>query len=86
MKRYFAKLDGNILGVDSYIRFEAESLEMAEEKAEYQAEENYSSYGEELYDEDGCPNFYYELEVYDSERHQNYFSHLDSDGFDIGII
>jgi hypothetical protein len=69
MKKYFAKLDGDIVGIDRYIGFYAENALQAQEFADQKAEENYSEYGEP-FDEDGghCPKFFANVEEWDRQK------------------
>lgn len=77
MKKYFAKLGGNIYGVEDWIRFEAKDDETAQEIADEQAEDFYASY-EDPYDEDDNPNFFYaSISEYNPDEHDEYF---DNDG------
>lgn len=71
--RYFAKLDGDIVGIDNYIRFEEISDDLAQSFAEQQAEESYLQYADDAYDELQCDLFYAEVEKYDVEKHSSYF-------------
>jgi hypothetical protein len=82
MKKFFAKLDGDIVGIDAYIRFEAFDKKLAQEFADTQAEENYGSY-DDPYDEEGCPNFHANVEEYVPEKHDEYFSHINTNEFEI---
>lgn len=75
MNRYFAKLDGDIIGIDNYIRFEAADEIEANQIAENAAEANYGQY-EDPYDDQDCENYYYEVVPYDAAEHDDYFSHV----------
>jgi len=68
---FFARLDGDMVGIDHYCRFEADSAEKAQEIADGYAEENYSQY-DDPYDENDSPNFGATIEVWDAERHGEY--------------
>lgn len=82
MKRYFAKLDGNIVGIDAYIRFEAENEQLAKEFADEYAEENYSSY-DEAFDEDESALFYSIVQEYDPKIHDEHFKGVNSSKWEI---
>ena len=71
MKKYFAKLDGDIVGIDRYIAFHAESDQAALEFADQKAKENYSEY-ENPFDEDGSELFYADVTEYNPEIHDKY--------------
>lgn len=71
MKKYFATLDGDIVGIDQYCAFMAENDSDAQEIADGYAEENYSSY-EEPFDDDGGELFSAVVEDWDETRHGKY--------------
>lgn len=71
-KKYFARLDGDIIGIEEFIRFYAKDDIIANEIAEDEAESNYGGY-DDPFNEDGCPNFYYEIAPYNKEEHDKYF-------------
>ncbi len=71
MKKYFAKLDGDIVGIDRYIGFYAENALQAQEFADQKAEENFSEY-EDPFDEDDCPKFFANVEEWDDKKHDPY--------------
>jgi hypothetical protein len=71
MKRYFARLCGDIVGIDCYVSFTAESEDHAQAKAAVLAEENYSDY-DEPFDEDEAPRFHAVVEEYDLAKHYGY--------------
>jgi hypothetical protein len=79
MKKYFAKLDGDIVGIDTYIRFEDKDMESAQQTAEMHAEEHYGGY-EDPYDEEDSPRFYADVEEYDKDKHDKYFSGINTGG------
>ena len=79
MKKFFAKLDGDIVGIDTYIRFEETDIETAQETADNYAEEHYGGY-DEPYDDENCPKFFADVEEYDKQKHDKYFSHLNTQG------
>ncbi len=79
MKKYFAKLDGDIVGVDTSIRFEAENDEQAKQFADEQAEEHFSSF-DDTCDEDGCERFYSVVQPYDKDKHDHIFLHINTSG------
>lgn len=68
---YFAKLDGDMVGIDHYCRFEAANDGDALEQAEQYAMQNYSQYGEP-YDEDDGECFCATIEPWDDEKHGDY--------------
>lgn len=68
---YFAKLYGDINGIDHYCRFEASNLDEAQEIADGYAEENYSEYADPFGDEE-TPLFFAEVEEWSDERHGDY--------------
>ena len=82
MKKYFAKLDGDIVGIDAYIRFEAENEQLAKEFAVEIAEENYSSY-DDPYDEDETALFHSTVKEYDPKIHDEYFDSVNSSEWEI---
>ena len=82
MTKYFAKLDGDIVGIDAYIRFEEKDLSRAQEFADSQAEENYGSY-DDPYDEEDNELFYATVEEYNPEKHDKYFEHCNTSEFEI---
>ena len=71
MIKYFAKLDGDIVGIDRYIGFFAASTAEAQEFADQKAEENYSEY-EDPFDEDGSELFCATVEEWDDDKHDTY--------------
>lgn len=71
MKKYFAKLDGDISGIDRYIGFYAEDIESAQSFADQKAEENYSEY-EDPFDEYGGELFFATVEEWDDKKHGEY--------------
>ena len=71
MKKYFARLDGDIVGIDRYITFFAENDNDAQEFADQKAEENYSEY-EEPQDKEGNDLFCAIVEPYNPEKHDEY--------------
>lgn len=71
MKKYFAKLDGDMVGIDQYIGFYAENLAFAQEFADQKAEDNYSEY-DEPFDEDDYPQFFAKVEEWNDEKHDPY--------------
>lgn len=83
MNRYFAKLDGDIIGIDAYIRFEANDKEEADMIADQQAENNYGQYEDPYDEEDGSPLFYSSVEVYDPEKHDEYFEHINQNTWEV---
>lgn len=66
---YFAKLDGDIVGIDAYCRFEADSESAAQEIADNYAYENYTQY--EDVEEDETP-YYATIEPWSDEKHGVY--------------
>ena len=82
MKKYFAKLDGDIVGIDAYIRFEDENEQLAREFADVLAEENYSSY-EDPYDEDESVLSHSIVKEYDPKIHDEYFDNFNSSEWEI---
>lgn len=70
MKKYFAKLDGNLSDIDSYIGFFADSIEAAKEFADRKAEENYAQY-DKPFDENDNPKFFANVEVWE-DKHDAY--------------
>jgi len=71
MKKYFAKLDGDIIGIDRYIGFYAKNYDEAQLFADQKAEENYGEY-KEPFDDDDNPLFYAEVEEWDNKKHDEY--------------
>jgi hypothetical protein len=69
---YFAKLDGDIIGIDHYCRFEATNDAEAQEIADQYAEKNYSEYAEP-FDEDGGELFFADIEPWNDDEHEEYF-------------
>lgn len=82
MKKYFAKLDGDIVGIDTYIRFEAKTMDDAQEFADQQAEEHYSGY-DDPYDDEESPKFFADVQDYNSDKHDDYFAHIKHNEFEI---
>lgn len=70
MAHYFAKLDGDIVGIDAYCRFEAANMEDAQMIADEYALENYTQY-EDLPEDDSIP-YYAEVELWDDSKHLGY--------------
>ncbi len=68
---YFAKLDGDMVGIDAYCRFEADSEDDAIQIAEDYARENYEQY-EDAYDENDDPLFYSSIEPWSDKKHGHY--------------
>ena len=68
---FFARLDGDINGIDRYCRFEADNFEEAQEIGDMYAEQNYSEYGE-AFDEENEPLFYSIVEPWSDETHAGY--------------
>lgn len=71
MKKYFATLDGDMVGIDRYCCFMAENDEDAQEIADGYAEDNYSEY-EDPFNEDGEELFSATIEAWDEEKHGEY--------------
>ncbi len=71
MKKYFAQLDGDLIGIDRYIGFYAENKSLAQEFADQKAEENFSEY-EDPFDEGDCPKFFANVEEWDDKKHDPY--------------
>lgn len=68
---FFAKLDGDIVGIDRYCRFYANNFSDAQEIADQYAEQNYSEY-EDPYDENDEPNFYATICEWNEDLHDKY--------------
>ena len=68
---YFAKLDGYLVGIDHYCRFEAKDEIEAQEIADGYAEENYAEF-DDPFDEDDDPRFYAKVEPWNEEKHGEY--------------
>lgn len=90
--RYYAKLTGNVVGIDECIRFEAESYDDASEFANQQAQSNWESYGFDDNEDNEIDDqqWDYSLEIYNPEIHDVYFEHLkghdDPEKWEITII
>ena len=69
MNIYFARLDGDIVGIDAYCRFEAHDIEEAKEIADQYALDNYAEY--EDIEDDETP-YYATVELWDDEKHGPY--------------
>ena len=68
---YFATLDGDIVGIDHYCRFEAANDAEAQEQADNYAESHYSEY-DEPFDDDESPLFFAKIEPWDEQKHGEY--------------
>lgn len=75
MKKYFAELSGDLLGMENYVRFEDFDMKSAQETADEYAESNYGGFGDP-FDEDDCPNFSADVKEYDPDKHDKYFKGL----------
>lgn len=68
---WFAKLDGDMNGIDRYCRFEADDIDEAQEIADGYAEDNYSQYADP-FDDEGDPLFFASVEEWNEEKHGEY--------------
>lgn len=67
---YFARLHGDIPGIDKYIRFFADDIIDAESFVFDRAEENYLNHSSIAYNMDvGTPRFEFDIEPWDDAKH-----------------
>jgi hypothetical protein len=66
--KFFARLDGDIVGIDTYIAFDAPNQDEAQQIADVYAEDHYSEY-DEPFDEDESPLFFAKVEPWDDNKH-----------------
>lgn len=69
--KYFAKLDGDLVGIDDYVRFVAADIGEAELIADEKAYKNYTRF--EDVEEDAAQPYYAEVQIYNPKEHDEYF-------------
>lgn len=70
---FFAELTGDMIGIQHFVKIEADNLEQAQEQADNLAEDNYSEYENPYEDEDETePKFHAVVTEWDDAVHSEY--------------